>query len=618
MITSSRKLMSLVLALILVVLMLTVGIVATLGVSAASGDTVFCQNELGWGEVYCYMWTDGAGENQGWPGVKMTKGSDNLWSYNITGDWNKIIFNNGSGTQTENMDYKGHGSCYNNSTKQWTTVDVEENTKPVVPTTPTPTTPTPTTPTPTTPTPSDKYVVYCLNSAEWSSVSVYMWNDGSGNNGGWPGVAATNIGDNIWMLEYDKAYAKIIFSNNGGNQTGDLPHPGTGYMYNNKTGEWTKYDPGQLHIKSTTASVDSPQYTGVEIKLSVVAGGGEGDLSYKITANDTVLCDYSAENSVLWTPTKAGTYTITFSVKDSKGNTKEQTMSYTVKDINAEVKPVIQSVAVTPTNSESTQLKKGTEASIDISAGGGNTGTKLLFYKVKITDPSGNICNVPYYTTKDQYKFTPTKLGTYEITVYAQGSDNSVTTRTYKYECVDEFAAPGKLTASAQVTGSQVVGSTVTVKASASGGVAPYTYQFKVNSQVVKAYSSVSTYSLELKSTDTYTVEVSIKDNEGTVNTKTVTITPTSSESPSNPTNPSGPTAPSSPDTENPGNYLKGDADCSGAINVKDVTAIQKHVADIETLSEQGEANADVDDSEAINIKDATSIQKWIAGLITW
>ncbi len=615
--TRRYRLLSLVLALLVVISMLTVGVAATLSVSAATGDTVFCQNDAGWGEVYCYMWTDGGGENAGWPGVKMTEGDNNLWSYTVTGDWNKIIFNIGSSqNQTQNMDYQGHGSCYNNSTQQWTTLEVEENTTPVE---------TPTTPSVTTPTPSDSYVVYCLNSAGWSSVSVYMWNSGSGNNAGWPGKSATHIGDDVWMLEYDKSYQNIIFSSNGNNQTGDLTHPGTGYMYNNKTGEWTFYDPSQLHITSTTASVDSPQYTGVEILLSVVAGGGEGELSYKITVNNTVLSDYSADNTVLWTPAEAGTYTITFSVKDSEGNTKEQTMSYTVKDISAEVKPVVQSVSVTPTNSENNELKKGTEATIDVTAGGGNTGTKLLFYKVKITDPSGQICNVPYYTTSDTYKFTPTELGTYEISVSVQSSDNSTVTRTYEYECVNELSAPGVLKASAQVTGGQTIGSTASITASASGGVAPYTYQFKVNSQVVKAYSSTATYSLGLSAEGNYTVEISVKDSEGTVATKTLIIT-VAEDSTDDPVIP--PTT-KNPDSDNPDDpdatarpeesgYLKGDADCSGAVNVKDVTAIQKHVADIEFLSEEGKVNADVDENETINIKDATSIQKWIAGLLSW
>ncbi|MBQ3074058.1 MAG: starch-binding protein [Ruminococcus sp.] len=578
-----RRLMSLLICLLMVMSVATVATVAT--ASAASGDTVYCENAAGWGEVYCYMWKDGSGDNQSWPGVKMTKGDGNLWSYSVTGDWNMVIFNSGNGgTQTGDMSYPGNGGCFNNSSNSWSTIDVPTN----------PTTPT----TPTTPTPSGKNVVYCKNEAGWGKVNVYMWTDGQGDNGGWPGVTAQSIGDNVWMLEYDKAYAKIIFNDGGGTQTGDLTHPGTGQMYNNATGKWEIYDPSQLHIKGFTTDGETTQYTTVDIRLTLEAGGGEGELLYKFTAGNTVISDFSTDSTVVWTPTTAGSYTVTATVKDSAGNTKSETLAFTIKDINSEVKPVIMSVNF---GASETQVKKGEQATIDITAGGGNVGTKLLFYKVVITDPSGNTSNVPYYTTKNAYKFTPAALGTYSVDVFVQGSDNATVTKNYKIESVSEFTPDADLKASASVTGDTTVGSTVTIKASATGGKAPYTYQFSVNGQVVKAYSSTASYALSLTSAGTYTVEVAVKDANGTVAKKNVTVTATATDVP-----------------VNPGEGKKGDADCSGNVNVKDATEVQKHVAGIVTLSAQGAKNADVDNSTSINVKDATNIQKFVAGIITW
>ncbi len=590
-----RRLLSMVLT---VMMLLSVAVIASTSASAASGDTVYCENAAGWNEVYCYMWKDGSGDNQSWPGVKMTKGDGNLWSYSVTGDWDKIIFNSGNGgTQTSDMSYQGNGSCYNNSTGSWTTVDVPTNpTEPDTPTTPT----NPTQPdTPTTPeVPSDKKVVYCKNEAGWSSVSIYMWTDGQGDNQSWPGQTATNIGNDVWMLEYDKDYAKIIFSQSGGNQTGDLTHPGSGQMYNNATGAWSLYDPSQLHIKEFTTDGETTQYTNVDIKLTLSAGGGKGELLYKFTAGNTVISDFSADNEVIWTPTTAGSFTVTATVKDSEGKTLSETMSFTIKDIKAEVKPVIQSVSF---GASDTEVKKGAEATVDITAGGGNTGTKLLFYKVKITDPSGKVSNVPYYTTKNAYKFTPTELGTYEVAVSVQSSDNSTVTKVYEVESVSSITPNAELKATVSTTGDTTVGSTVTVKATATGGKAPYTYQFTVNGQVVKAYSTSTSYALSLTKAGTYTVEVAVKDANGTVAKKTTTVTATASEQPII-----------------PGDGLKGDADCSGAVNIKDATEIQKHVAGLLTLSAEGMKNGDVDASSAINVKDATAIQKYIAGIITW
>ena len=62
---------------------------------------------------------------------------------------------------------------------------------------------------------------------------------------------------------------------------------------------------------------------------------------------------------------------------------------------------------------------------------------------------------------------------------------------------------------------------------------------------------------------------------------------------------------------------LSGDADGDRQVNIKDATAIQKHIANLETLTEEGCILADVDGSEDVNIKDATAIQKFIAGIGT-
>ncbi len=62
---------------------------------------------------------------------------------------------------------------------------------------------------------------------------------------------------------------------------------------------------------------------------------------------------------------------------------------------------------------------------------------------------------------------------------------------------------------------------------------------------------------------------------------------------------------------------ILGDADADGKVNIKDATAIQKHIANLITLTEDGYGVADVDASGSVNIKDATAIQKHIAGIDT-
>ncbi|MBQ9742114.1 MAG: dockerin type I repeat-containing protein [Ruminococcus sp.] len=70
---------------------------------------------------------------------------------------------------------------------------------------------------------------------------------------------------------------------------------------------------------------------------------------------------------------------------------------------------------------------------------------------------------------------------------------------------------------------------------------------------------------------------------------------------------------PSEPDVTG----LLGDANEDGKVNVKDATAIQKHIASLASLSDTGRILADVDANGNVNIKDATAIQKHVAGMTT-
>ena len=59
-----------------------------------------------------------------------------------------------------------------------------------------------------------------------------------------------------------------------------------------------------------------------------------------------------------------------------------------------------------------------------------------------------------------------------------------------------------------------------------------------------------------------------------------------------------------------------GDVDKDGDVNIKDATAIQKHIAMLITLDDEAMLLADYDADGVVTIKDATAIQKKIAGLL--
>ena len=63
--------------------------------------------------------------------------------------------------------------------------------------------------------------------------------------------------------------------------------------------------------------------------------------------------------------------------------------------------------------------------------------------------------------------------------------------------------------------------------------------------------------------------------------------------------------------------YMIGDVNFDGSIDIVDATEIQKHIVNINALSDEQLAVADVNGDGNINVIDATQIQKYIANLIS-
>ncbi len=423
---------------ICVILTVLLVLSAVLCVAAAENDvaetgasgTVYFDNTQNWSNLHCYMW-NGSGEtkNADWPGQPMTLVEGSVYKYTTSTDYQNVIFNNGgNGQQTGDLQFPGDGQIYKNGA--WSLYEKHV----VVPTEePKPTeSQKPTEP----PAPGTTKIVYCKNSAGWSNVMCYMWTDGAGNNGGWPGKQMENIGEDIWQYEITGDFKMVIFNNGAGTQTGNLTFPGDGRIYDNKTGEWDVYDVSPIRVKSTSTDIKSPQYKGSEIILSADAVSTGGAVYYKfsveLNGKTTVLADYSTKNNVAWTPTATGTYKIVYDFKDAIGNVNQRTAEYVINDDSTLKKPVIKKV--TPGSS---QLEPG-NATIKVTAGGGKTGTNLLFYKYTIKNDAGKTVNVPYYSKTASYNYNFKNIGTYTVKVSVQNADNDVAERTYTYEVVGE------------------------------------------------------------------------------------------------------------------------------------------------------------------------------------
>ena len=179
--------------------------------------SVYFFNTKEWKTVYAYAWyEDGKQVFGGWPGLA-AKNEGGYWYRAdvkmMTDKPFSIIFNNGNGTQTENIDMSDMSKNYialsedqpggNLKVERFASKDEASEALGIY---------------------GDKTTVYFYNTRGWEKVGVYTW--GAANLGEWPGKEAENIGNNWWKLTIDSAPGSdfnIIFNDfGGGAQTGNL------------------------------------------------------------------------------------------------------------------------------------------------------------------------------------------------------------------------------------------------------------------------------------------------------------------------------------------------------------------------------------------------------------
>ena len=117
----SKRILAVILAVITVISVAAVSV----SVSAAAGDKVYCRASF---VPYCYMWKSNTEENnQGWPGVAMTKvsGESDVYCYTVPDNKFDMIIFNGNDSQTGNMDFPGGGKLYDYASRTWSDYNVD-------------------------------------------------------------------------------------------------------------------------------------------------------------------------------------------------------------------------------------------------------------------------------------------------------------------------------------------------------------------------------------------------------------------------------------------------------------------------------------------------------------
>ncbi|MBE6051257.1 MAG: starch-binding protein [Clostridium sp.] len=200
-----------------------------------SSNIAYIELPSGWGEPYAYVYDASTGKvqtNAAWPGVKMTKVRDNLYSYEVDSQMEKpkVIFTDNvrqyPSQGQAGLDLNGSMIYKNNAWQPYNNENPGEKEYPKL---------------------SGTNVAVIELPSGWGEPYAYVYDASTGKvqmNAAWPGVKMTKVGDNLYAYEVPAEYKnpKVIFTDKK-TQYPSSGQPGLDVkgqmLYNGST--WTKY-----------------------------------------------------------------------------------------------------------------------------------------------------------------------------------------------------------------------------------------------------------------------------------------------------------------------------------------------------------------------------------------
>ncbi len=258
---------------------------------------------------------------------------------------------------------------------------------------------------------------------------------------------------------------------------------------------------------------------GTKITLTGAASQGTGSYKYSFyykepsTTAWKTLKTFSEVKTATLTPNKVGTYGIKIEVKDSASTVVAKTFT-----LKSTAKPLVNNSKISASS-----VKVGNRVSLTAAASQGTGSYKYAFYYKTSSSGWKTIKN---YSTSKTATFTPNKAGTYSIRIDVKDSAGTVKSKTFTLKC-----SVSALVNNSKISSSNVkLGAKITLTASASGGTGSYKYAFYYKApstsswKTIKNYSTSKSASFIPNKTGNYSVRIDVKDNAGTVKSKTFTI----------------------------------------------------------------------------------------------
>ena len=269
-----------------------------------------------------------------------------------------------------------------------------------------------------------------------------------------------------------------------------------------------------------TSSISEEEIViGDSITISSKAEGGIAPYKFKITSkkegSDEVntIQQYSSEAFAEYVPDETGSYTINVYAKDSKG-------TVVTKSFNLNVNKLLTNIS----GISAEEIVIGDIVTISSGAEGG-----IAPYQFEITsktEGSDEINTIQQYSDNSQVSFTPDKVGIYTLSVNVKDARGVTAAKNLTLKVNNVLENNSKVSAE-----EVVLGSSVTLKGQAAGGIAPYKYAFYFRKSgesnwTVKGteYGTANSASLLPGTATTYEVKISVKDNTGKILSKTFNI----------------------------------------------------------------------------------------------
>jgi predicted secreted protein len=277
--------------------------------------------------------------------------------------------------------------------------------------------------------------------------------------------------------------------------------------------------PAPVSGATLTSSVATPQETGTSITFTAAGTGGVGPRQFKFLVQPSggtvqVAQSWSTATTYTWTPSTAGTYTVTVWAR-SAGVTTDAAQASAQMAYVITTPPPSPVTSATLTSNVATPQDAGTAITFT-AAGFGGVGPRQ--FKFLVQPAGGSVQVAQTWSTATTYTWTPSTAGTYTVTVWARsaGVTTDAAQASAQMAYVINTPPPAPVTSATLVSNvatPQNTNTAITFTATGIGGVGPRQFKFFVqpsggSPQMVRDWSTTRTYAWTPTIAGNYTIIV--------------------------------------------------------------------------------------------------------------